>query len=115
MIASDVFFVNHDIISAMLNRKYNTTNFVNVEGCISVGDNVMIGSRTIILPNVRIGSNVIIGAGSIVSRDIPDDSVAVGIPCKVIGSFDVLVEKYYNKKQMSPVELWQEFEDKRKV
>ena len=66
-----------------------------------------------ILPNVRIGSNVIIGAGSIVAKDIPDNSVAAGIPCKVIGDFDTLVEKYRKKKKMSPDELWREFEIKR--
>lgn len=110
MIAADVSFVNHDIIAAMLNRKYNTTVFVNAEGCISVGDNVMIGSGVIILPNVKIGSNVIIGAGSIVSKDIPNNVVAAGIPCKVIGDFDTLVEKYKKKKWMSPDELWREFE-----
>lgn len=64
-----------------------------------------------ILPNVRIGSNVIIGAGSIVAKDIPDNSIAAGIPCKVIGDFDTLVEKY--RKKMSPDELWREFERKR--
>ena len=64
-----------------------------------------------ILPNVRIGSNVIIGAGSIVAKDIPDNSVGVDIPCKVIGDFDTLVEKY--RKKMSPDELWMEFERKR--
>ena len=67
MLASGVDFTNHDIIAAMLNRKYNTKEFVNAEGCISIGDNVMIG------------------AGSMVAKDIPDNSVAAGIPCKVIG------------------------------
>ena len=113
MLASGVDFTNHDIIAAMLNRKYNTNDFVNAEGCISIGDNVMIGANTMILPNVRIGSNVIIGAGSIVAKDIPDNSVAAGILCKVIGDFDTLVEKYRKKKKMSPDELWREFERKR--
>lgn len=112
MIASGVSFVNHDIIAAMLNKKYQTNEFANAEGCISVGDNVMIGSNTLILPDVKIGSNVIIGAGSIVAKDIPNNSVAAGIPCKVVGDFDTLVEKYRKKKKMSPDELWREFECK---
>lgn len=112
MVASDVSFVNHDIIAAMLNRKYNTNEFVNAEGCISIGDNVMIGSGSVILPNVKIGSNVIIGAGSIVTKDIPDNSVAAGVPCKVIGDFEAIVEKYRKKKNMSPDELWREFDNK---
>ena len=53
----------------------------------------MIGSGTRIMYNVRIGSNVIIGAGSIVTKDIPDNSVAAGVPCRVIGKFEDLVEK----------------------
>ena len=46
-----------------------------------------------ILYDVTIGSNVIIGAGSIVTKDIPDGSVAVGVPCKVVGTFEDFVEK----------------------
>ena len=68
----------------MLNVKYNTDEFKIQEGCIEIGDNVMIGARTLILPNVKIGSNVIIGAGSIVTKDIPDNVLAVGNPCRVL-------------------------------
>ena len=42
---------------------------------------------------VKIGSNVLIGAGSIVTKDIPDNSLAVGNPCKVVKSSDELLEK----------------------
>lgn len=51
---------------------------------ISVGDNVWIGAGVSVLPGVTIGDNCVIGAGSIVARDIPSNSVAVGNPCKVI-------------------------------
>lgn len=51
---------------------------------ITVGDNVWIGAGTHVMPGVTIGSNVVIGGGSIVVKDIPDNSVAVGNPCKVI-------------------------------
>ena len=114
MIASNVTFVNHDIISAMLNRKYKTIEFESYEGCIEVGDNVMIGTGTIILPNVKIGSNVIIGAGSIVSKDIPSNTIAAGTPCHKIGEFSSLVEKYKNVHKVSPQELWQIFEKNHK-
>lgn len=53
----------------------------------------MIGSGTQILFNVKIGVNVIIGAGPIVTKDILDNSVVTGVPCKVIGNFDDFVEK----------------------
>ena len=51
---------------------------------ITVGDNVWIGAGVQVMPGVTIGSNVVIGGGSVVVRDIPDNSVAVGNPCKVI-------------------------------
>lgn len=60
---------------------------------IVVGDNVYIGNNVIILPGVTIGSNVVIGAGAIVSRDIPDNSVAVGVPARVIKTADEYLEK----------------------
>lgn len=53
---------------------------------ISVGDNVWIGGGVQVMPGVTIGSNVVIGGGSVVVKDIPDNSVAVGNPCKVIRS-----------------------------
>ncbi|ONI40506.1 maltose O-acetyltransferase [Candidatus Epulonipiscium fishelsonii] len=51
---------------------------------ITIGDNTWIGGGTIVCPGVNIGKNVVIGAGSVVSKDIPDNVVAVGNPCKVI-------------------------------
>ena len=51
---------------------------------ITVGDNVWIGAGVQVMPGVTIGSNVVIGGGSVVVKDIPDNSVAVGNPCRVI-------------------------------
>lgn len=51
---------------------------------IIVGDNVWIGAGVHVMPGVTIGSNVVIGGGSVVVHDIPDHSVAVGNPCRVI-------------------------------
>lgn len=56
---------------------------------IKVGQNVWIGGGAIILPGVTIGDNSVIGAGSIVNKSIPQNSVAVGSPCKVIKTFDI--------------------------
>ena len=51
---------------------------------VSIGNDVWIGAGVSILPGVKIGNNCVIGAGSVVNKDIPDNSLAVGNPCKVI-------------------------------
>ncbi len=51
---------------------------------VTVGSNVWIGGNVIINPGVSIGSNVVIGSGSVVTKDIPDNTVAAGNPCRVI-------------------------------
>lgn len=62
-------------------------------GRIKVGNNVFIGYGSIILPGVTIGSNVVIGAASVVTKDIPDNCVAAGVPARVLGP----IESYWNK------------------
>lgn len=55
---------------------------------ITVGNNVWFGAHVCVLPGVTIGDNCVIGAGSVVTKDIPSNSVAVGNPCKVIRNVD---------------------------
>lgn len=55
---------------------------------INVGDNVWLGGGVIICPGVTIGENSVIGAGSVVTKDIPANVVAVGNPCKVLKAID---------------------------
>ena len=62
-------------------------------GKISIGDYVFVG-YSIILPNIRIGNKVIVGAGTVVSKDIPDNTVVVGNPMRVIGTYDEYIEKH---------------------
>ena len=93
-IASNVGFVTHDIIHTMLNQKFGgRSGYIERVGCIEIMDNVFIGSGTRILYNTRIGSNVIVGSGSLVNKDIPDNSVYAGVPARYICSFDEYVEK----------------------
>lgn len=70
-------------------------------GKIVVGNNVHIGIDSIIMPGVHIGDNVIIGAGSIVTRDIPSNTVAVGVPCKPIETIDEYYKKIKDKVLIS--------------
>lgn len=51
---------------------------------VTIGDSVWIGGNTVILPGVTIGNNVVIGAGSVVGKDLPDNVVAVGNPCRIV-------------------------------
>ncbi len=75
IVATDVRFVVHDAIYFMLNREYNDSSFSERIGCIEIMNNVFIGSGIRTLYDVRIGNNVIIGAGSLVNKDVPDNSV----------------------------------------
>lgn len=68
--------------------------FINSSGRVSIGNNVSFGQNVMVLKGVTIGDNCFIGAGSIVTKDIPSNSIAVGSPCKVIMS----LEEYYNKR-----------------
>jgi acetyltransferase-like isoleucine patch superfamily enzyme len=71
---------NHNTV--LLNVPINSQG--HIPGRIEIGENVWLGAHVIILPNVRIGNNAIIGAGSVVTKNIPEDVVAVGVPAKVI-------------------------------
>lgn len=51
---------------------------------VTIGNNVWIGGNAIILPNVTIGDNTVIGAGSVVTRSLPANVVAVGNPCRIV-------------------------------
>lgn len=57
---------------------------VKLLGKCVVGNFSSIGSNAVVLPNVKIGNNVIVGAGAVVSKDLPDNCVAVGVPAKII-------------------------------
>jgi len=66
---------------------------LELAGEIVVGDNVFIGLQAIILAGVKIGSNCVIGAGSIVTKDVPDNSIYAGVPAKFIKSTDEFLSK----------------------
>lgn len=61
---------------------------IDVIGGITVGNNVFFGYGTIVLPGVTVGDNVVVGAGSVVTRDIPSNVVAAGVPARVINTFE---------------------------
>ena len=85
-IAADVRFYEHDMVRLMFD---DDPNYIGpyikyYTGPITIEDNVVIGARAIILYNVTIGKNALVAAGSVVTKDIPANCVAVGNPCRVI-------------------------------
>ncbi len=77
--------IGHDCI---INDFVEICPDVNVSGNCKIGAYSFIGSNAVILPGIEIGTNVTIGAGSVVNKNIPDNSIVVGIPGKVIKTID---------------------------
>ena len=79
--------IGHNTIIATLNHGLHPEERLNLfPSPVHIGRGVWIGSGSVILPGVTIGDNAVIGAGSVVTKDIPADMVAVGNPAKVIRS-----------------------------
>lgn len=120
-VASGVTFVTHDVIDKVLNNLEEDFTYNYNCAPIEIGNNVFIGCNVTILPNVKIGNNVIIAAGSIVNKDVPDNSVVGGNPAKVISSFDEYVRKRKdeNERLVYPSTykeidyIWNKFQDEK--
>lgn len=107
--------IPHDMVNVFLKRAVPGEDFGPDErlGCIEIMDNVYIATASRIMPNVRINRNCIISAGSVVTQDVPENSVVAGNPAKVIGRFDMFVasrlmnrdRSYLFKNQKLPPEI----------
>ena len=97
-ITKDVEFITHDGGTLLFRDKVPD---LEVTKPICVGNNVYIGIRTIIMPGVHIGNNVIIAAGSVVTKDVPDNCVWGGVPAKFIKP----IEEYFEKIQQESIHL----------
>lgn len=62
-------------------------------GRVQIGDRVFVGANSTILMNTRIGNDVVIAAGSVVTKDIPDDSVVAGVPARIIGKTSEYIQR----------------------
>ena len=90
--------MTHDFGSFVFLNLYH--DFVPSSGKVQIGNNVYIGRDVTVLKGAKIGNNCIIGLGSVVTKDIPDNSVACGCPCKVICT----IEEYYKTRKIKSVE-----------
>ena len=103
-----VNFITHDGGVWVLRKflRQNNADKIDLFGQIIIGNNVHIGTNAMIMPGVNIGDNCIIGCRAIVTKDIPSNSVAVGIPAKVIENIDDYIKKNMHKfdytKHLSP-------------
>ncbi len=84
---------NHPILPALRERglQYNKE--------IRIGNNVWIGAGVIIVPGVTIGDNSVIGAGSVVTKDVPENVVAVGNPCRVLREIGERDRMYFYRNE----------------
>lgn len=97
-INSNFSIMTHDFSTFVFREYYK--DFVNSSGKVKIGNNIVFGRNVTVLKGVTIGDNCIIGAGSIVSKSIPANSVAAGIPAKVICTLD----EYYKKRKSLQIE-----------
>ena len=81
---------NHPINPDLRRKTYQYAKKIVIE------DNVWLGAHVVVLPGVTIGENSVIGAGSIVSRNIPANVVAMGVPCKVFRKITEEDKKFYD-------------------
>jgi len=88
-IANDVTFVNHNLTWPFQDKYESLTAF----GKIEILDNCQIGVGAILLPGVTIGPNAIVGAGSVVTKDVPANTVVAGNPAHVICTMDEYEQK----------------------
>jgi|SRR5690554_180526 len=73
--------IGHDVV---INDFCEISPNVSISGNCTIGKETFIGTGSIILPGIKIGKHVVIGAGSVVTKDLPDNCVAVGTPAKII-------------------------------
>lgn len=85
--------LTHDMLNRFLKMRDPSADFGHYEklGCVELMDNVYISMNVTVMPDVRINRDCIISAGSVVTSDIPENSLASGIPAKPTGRFDMFV------------------------
>lgn len=93
-ITSGVRFLTHDGGTLILRGQEPTLEWT---APIDVGNDVYIGTNALILPGISIGNRVVVGAGSVVTHDIPNNSVVAGNPARVISTVDAYLDKMKQK------------------
>lgn len=98
--------VTHDMLNRYLKTCEPNADFGHGErlGCVELQDNVYIAMNVTVMPDVCIHKDCIISAGSVVSSDIPENSLASGVPAKPVGKKDMFAAlRKMSKKQCIPI------------
>lgn len=117
----------HDKLDSFLQKCKPEYDFGPGEkiGCIELMDNVYVCTKSIIMPDVRINNNCIISTGSVVTSDIPENSIVSGVPAEVVGRFDMFMSlrrmsaknnpkiSKFNIPQDVEINVWNQFNKKR--
>ncbi|MBR4451592.1 MAG: sugar O-acetyltransferase [Clostridia bacterium] len=90
---------NHPVNPELREKSYQYNKDVHI------GRNVWIGANTVIVPGVTIGENCVIGAGSVVTKDIPPNTVAVGNPCRVLREIGDRDDEFFYKEEIIDEEM----------
>ena len=120
--------IQHDDVNKFLKRAYPEMDFGHYEkiGCVELMDNVFLATKVIVMPDVKINKNCMISAGSVVTSDIPENTIAAGVPAVPVGRFDMFAafrkmgasqNKPFKNQALSEdraEEEWKQFELKHK-
>lgn len=108
-ITDNVRILTHDFSYSVISRCSMGT--YPSMGKVKIGNNVFVGSHALILPGVNIGDNVVIGAGSVITKDVPNNTVVAGSPAKVISSIEEYATKLKKRADSNLRELLLEYHE----
>jgi len=101
-VCAGVRFITHDAASRLFRESLpDSSIYGNRFGKILIQSNCFIGVNSLVLPGVTVSPNSVIGSGSVVTKDVPPNTVVAGVPARIISSLDDYIKRY--KEKMVPI------------